>query len=86
MLGSRENSKPRVREMLAVGAADWASELRANIAHPKRMSAGAPQRPVHAVLAGVLLCKTARLKKAALTYGQGLYTRLNLQLKHRTLN
>jgi hypothetical protein len=28
-------------------AADQASEPQANIAHPKRMSAGAPQRPVH---------------------------------------
>ena len=34
-------------------ATDWASELPVNIAHPKRVSAGAPQRPVRAVFGGV---------------------------------
>jgi len=34
-------------KLLAVGGADWASEPQANTAHPKRMSAGAPSRPLH---------------------------------------
>jgi len=45
LLGGRKNSKPRVREMLAVGAADRAGELQASDAQPKRVSAGHPQRP-----------------------------------------
>jgi len=36
-------------------AADWVSEPQANIAHSKRISAGAPQRPVHAVLGAFCL-------------------------------
>ena len=47
-----EQKKLEARKLLAVGAADRASELQANIAQPKRMSAGHPQRPVHAVLGG----------------------------------
>jgi hypothetical protein len=38
MLGSRKNSKPE-KCLTAKRAADWASELPANIAQPKRMSA-----------------------------------------------
>ena len=52
LFGSTKNSKPRVREMLE---ADWASELQANIAQPKRVSAGHPQRQLHAVLGGEFL-------------------------------
>jgi len=36
----QEKLEATLREMLAVGAADWARELPANIAQPKRMSAG----------------------------------------------
>ena len=37
-----EQDKLEARKMLA---ADWASERQANIAQPKRVSAGAPRRP-----------------------------------------
>jgi len=49
--------KLEVRKMLE-NAADWVSEPQANIAHSKRISAGAPQHPVHALLAGFLFCNT----------------------------
>jgi len=48
-----EQKKLEARKLLAVGAADRASELQANIAQPKRMSAGHPQRPMHALLGAV---------------------------------
>jgi len=50
--GSRKSPKPACPGGLGLGkllknAADWASEPQANIAHPKRMSAGDPTRPLH---------------------------------------
>ena len=45
-----QKKKLEARKMLAAGAADRASEPQANIAHSKRVSAGAPQRQVHALL------------------------------------
>jgi len=49
-----EQKKLEARKLLdAKRAADRASELPANIAHPKRMSAGAPQHPMHTLLGAV---------------------------------
>ena len=42
-----EQKKLEARKMLAVGAADWASEPQANIAQPKCEGAWPPQRRVH---------------------------------------
>jgi hypothetical protein len=49
-LGRGRRSRP-ARKMFA---ADWASGRQANIAQPKRVSAGHPQRQVHAVLGAVV--------------------------------
>ena len=53
--GSRPTGKMLRRRKLPEIAADWASERQANIAQPKRVSAGHPQRRVHALLAAVIL-------------------------------
>jgi len=49
----REQEKLEAKKML-VNCADRASELQANVAQPKRVSAGHPQRQVHALLGAVL--------------------------------
>jgi hypothetical protein len=48
--GRRPTGKILRRRKLLEIAADWASERQANIAQPKRVSAGHPQRRVHALL------------------------------------
>jgi hypothetical protein len=60
-----EQEKPEARKMLA---ADWASERQANIAQPKRVSAGHPQRQVHAVLGAFELQRTSSFAGTSFDY------------------